>query len=339
MTKRNKFRVCFLGVISVFILSSLATAGEIHEAFYNKRSDLIKKIVENKPEALNELDKDGLSILHLAVITNHDKLVKFLLSKGGNVNIPDNFGRTPLHTVFLYRLIDTNMISLLLEKGAKINAVDDLEKTPLHYCVRLCDEKHIVFLIKKGASIDKADSEGDTALHQAIVADPKYSMPIISLLIKLGASLDLENKKGETPLLLAVKKDHPEAIKKLLEAGADPNKQNRLGDSAISLVNSTEDIHLKKLFKEIIVPNDEIIQACNQNMTVIAKAVEMYNMDHYKNEKTSIEDKDFRAGGIFVEKQYLKTPLLNPAPGCFYSSEGDLTANGVIKCAVHGKRK
>jgi ankyrin repeat protein len=45
--------------------------------------------------------------------------------------------------------------------------------------------------------------------------------------------VDQVDGNGETPLLVAVEKNNPEAIKLLLEFGANPSTKNRLGDSPI----------------------------------------------------------------------------------------------------------
>ena len=77
-------------------------------------------------------------------------------------------------------------------------------------------------------------------------------------------------------------------------------------------------------------------KACFANQRVILGAIEMYNMDN-KEMLKFIRDSDVRDGGILPEQKYLKSGIVNPEPGCFYSSIGDLTEmTGKITCKIHG---
>jgi ankyrin repeat protein len=56
----------------------------------------------------------------------------------------------------------------------------------------------------------------------------------IVLLLRHGALVDKrEGAEDETPLLLAVKRNHIEAVRILLAAGADPNVRDNVGDSPL----------------------------------------------------------------------------------------------------------
>ncbi|MFZ2957506.1 MAG: hypothetical protein WA705_11495 [Candidatus Ozemobacteraceae bacterium] len=77
------------------------------------------------------------------------------------------------------------------------------------------------------------------------------------------------------------------------------------------------------------------VKACYANMRVMLGAVEMYNMDNSVLLSKITED-DVSATGILVSKQYLKSAISHPETGCSYSSSGDLTATGKIRCALHG---
>jgi tetratricopeptide (TPR) repeat protein len=77
--------------------------------------------------------------------------------------------------------------------------------------------------------------------------------------------------------------------------------------------------------------NDGNIQkACFSNMRVLQGALEMYNMDHEKNEMTSLDI------STLVKEKYLKSSPSKPDPDCNYYSTGDLTKNGQIRCKIHG---
>ncbi|MEW6711423.1 MAG: hypothetical protein AB1403_16480 [Candidatus Riflebacteria bacterium] len=87
----------------------------------------------------------------------------------------------------------------------------------------------------------------------------------------------------------------------------------------------------------IAVPNfqkargDAQKKACFANQRVLLGAVEMYNMDH----EEMMEKLDSSAIELLAGENYLKTPPQCPADGKYYS-DGKLSADGEIKCTIHG---
>ena len=60
--------------------------------------------------------------------------VNEFLDNGGNVNLQDEPGMTPLHHAVNsdWKESHLEMIKLLIERGAIVNAIDDTHHTPLH---------------------------------------------------------------------------------------------------------------------------------------------------------------------------------------------------------------
>jgi ankyrin repeat protein len=79
---------------------------------------LINRLLKQNPALVNA--KQGVTPLHIAVALHNLKVVKLLISKGANVNTPDQLvGLTPLH----YALWGSReMVQLLISKGADVNA-------------------------------------------------------------------------------------------------------------------------------------------------------------------------------------------------------------------------
>ena len=77
------------------------------------------------------------------------KIIKFLLTKGVDVNAKDEqYGRTPLHW-WASKIEDPKLAQILIDKGADVNARDHDGRTPLHLIRGR--PKIAKFLIKKGA--------------------------------------------------------------------------------------------------------------------------------------------------------------------------------------------
>jgi len=92
----------------------------------------------------------------------------------------------------------------------------------------------IADLVKHGETIDQEDEDGNTALMFA-VSDKRHQM--IKDLLALGADVNHKAKDAmdEFPLLLASRKQDPEILKIVLDAGADLDMQDRDGSTALSI--------------------------------------------------------------------------------------------------------
>jgi len=82
-------------------------------------------------------------------------------------------------------------------------------------------------LIARDADVNKT---GWTPLHYAATGG---HLAIIQLLLDEHAYIDAESPNQTTPLMMAAQYGTPQAVKLLLEAGADPTLRNELGLSAI----------------------------------------------------------------------------------------------------------
>ena len=75
-----------------------------------------------------------------------------------------------------------------------------------------------------------------------------------------------------------------------------------------------------------------ILKSCFSNISEIKKAVDRYNKEN--NEKIT-EFHDYSTLLFLIKGKYLKE-IVKPALGCYYSSIGDLSDNGIIFCNNHG---
>ena len=82
-------------------------------------------------------------------------------------------------------------------------------------------------LIERDAHVNKP---GWAPLHYAATGG---HLEIIALLLEHHAFIDAESPNGTTPLMMAAHYGTPEAVKLLLQEGADPNMKNQLGLTAI----------------------------------------------------------------------------------------------------------
>lgn len=74
-------------------------------------------------------------------------------------------------------------------------------------------------------------------------------------------------------------------------------------------------------------------KACFANMRVLQGAVEMHNMDTNAMISDGFNDATIET---LVSMKYLKSAPVKPETNCGYSNSGNLAAEGVIACGVHG---
>ena len=176
---------------------------------------------------VDDVDEQGRSMLHMAVIGAHFALVDFLISKRANVNIQDSSGQTPLHHVC--RVRDIAIAKLLL--GSKVNTeiLTHTGKTALHVAVEREDIPLARLLLSYGANIDAPFRSHPLIMEFASL---RGWTDIASYLLNTdsGSTLHLGWPGMTSPLYIAVKKGNHILVEFLLKHGASP----RLGKIARS---------------------------------------------------------------------------------------------------------
>ena len=129
--------------------------------------------------------------------------VKKFLDQGGNVNLQDEPGMTPLHHAVNadWKGSHLEMIKLLIDRGANVKAIDDTHHNPLH----LASNKEAAgLLIDAGADVNaRTRRDGETILYSAAWCaaqnHPKSGvmyLDLAKLLIARGADVNVKLKSG-----------------------------------------------------------------------------------------------------------------------------------------------
>lgn len=100
----------------------------------------------------------------------------------------------------------------------------------LHILVRGRDLNWLAFLLGRGARPDLADNQGNTPL---ILAAQIGWIEGAEQLIARRANVNVSNGRGETPLILAVQRRDLAMVRLLVGRGADPDRPDSAGYSAL----------------------------------------------------------------------------------------------------------
>ncbi|XP_051499749.1 ankyrin repeat domain-containing protein 62-like [Apus apus] len=124
--------------------------------------------------------------------------------------------RTPLHLACANGHAD--VVRFLVRQDCQVDLCDNWRRSPLMKAVQSQQEECVAVLLEHGANPDLQDADGNTALHLAVLS---HNVDMVLLLLEHDADIDAENKEGCTPLILAVSEHHKEMAEVLLKIGAD----------------------------------------------------------------------------------------------------------------------
>ena len=248
-----------------------AVAQDLGAAIRNGELEKVVQMCRRSPELVHRT-LDGNPPLHLAVQADSGPtylaIIEYLLAKGANPNGRDARGLTPLHKAA--RSAPVPALESLIQAGADPGLRDRSGYAPYELIYRLKDKtrknavKPYLFLEsfrffdavydgdletvrllldQEPGLVRKTDPRQQTPLHIAsrCAGRPENVdrfLPVVDLLISRGASLHARTSRpGRTPLHGAARMGIPAIVKRLLEAGADPNAKDSDGWRPIDLID------------------------------------------------------------------------------------------------------
>ena len=122
---------------------------------------------------------------------------------------------------------DIELAERLLDAGADVNAADDHGVTALERAAENASVAMVETLLAAGADVDAAQTSGLTPL---MTAARTGSVDVVREFIAGGADVNAAvTATGSTALMWAVSERHPEVVRLLLVAGADPRASTLKG--------------------------------------------------------------------------------------------------------------
>jgi len=224
---------------------------ELSNAIIAGDMDRIKFLL-SKGADVNKQDSQGWTPLANAARQRKDKVAALLIEHGADPNLASD-GTTPLIAAVMRDSVPT--VDVLLKNGAKIEEVGPEGYRPLSIAIADSRYDAAKALIEHGADINAASGEdGLTPLMVAAAqtgpAEGARFLPgsvrpidIAKMLVKKGADVNAKAKNGMTPLMIAATHNSPPMIGLLMDAGADPDAKNALGQTAsdVAKINGNEE--------------------------------------------------------------------------------------------------
>jgi ankyrin repeat protein len=161
----------------------------------------------------------GETPLHAAAASGRLTTVETLLHHKAGIDVHDQYGRSPLGQAAVNG--HAELVQYLLGKGVKPNAAQG-SHAPLTLAASNGHVAVVTLLAQRGATVHHADADGRTAL---IVAAKRGKTTTVALLLALGANLHQKCRQGYTALEHASQAGHDDIVA-LLQNGHPPPRDN-----------------------------------------------------------------------------------------------------------------
>jgi len=148
----------------------------------------------------------------VAAAQANPSLVPLILRHGARIDVRGANKRTALHAACEGAWPET--VALLIAGGADVRARTYGGRTPLHMASSRCPEC-VRTLLAAGAEVDARDDFGRTPLREAPVL---MNLEAATLLLDAGANPNVEDRQGVSPYIDAISRPKSEAMRKLMEA-------------------------------------------------------------------------------------------------------------------------
>ena len=184
---------------------------------------------------LNLADQDGTPALTFAIINGHYDLAELLVEKGADVNQADRTGATPLYSAVDMHTLVTSFGRPELPRPVTDGSVGAAKLLLAHGADPNKPLKTKI-LKRTYQAGDGRLAEGATPLMRAAKAGDVVMM---TLLIAAGADVDRTNAAGDTALHIAA--NLPKVVRFLSDEGASPDIKNVKGQTPLDALLKTRD--------------------------------------------------------------------------------------------------
>ncbi|TVY51550.1 Ankyrin repeat-containing protein C6C3.08 [Lachnellula cervina] len=186
---------------------------------------VVESLLNANPKLADRKDDDERLPIHWATSYNHLDIAT-LLSAGKNFDpdVQDGSGWTPLMIAVSLKEGE-ELVKLFLQKGADTAFHFTASKNNLDIARTLLDSK-------PPASVRVKDKRGVYPIHRAAAVG---SVPMVELFIKHRSPLNASDDAGQTPLHHAIAEGHGDTAVALLKAGAETDKKDGDGFTALEL--------------------------------------------------------------------------------------------------------
>ncbi|MBA8666888.1 ankyrin repeat domain-containing protein [Holosporaceae bacterium 'Namur'] len=187
--------------------------------------------------------KYGYTPLMYSILYNKQKSYNYLITKGADLNIRSNDGKTVAHLAAIANNIKA--FELLIDYGVDPNIHDNQGNSPYYYSTQFTDEFAYI-AVKQYKNMNKA----------LIDFTKNGSIAAVKQTLRLGADTNYKDADGNTALIIAVQKNNVKLAGYLLSKDSNPLLRNKIGLSAIDYAAMNNSKELKDILKTVIITKE-----------------------------------------------------------------------------------
>lgn len=217
--------------------------GLLHILAFRGQTDMLKHLVDIGAD-LDIRDNDSMSVLCGAAYSGQANIIEALIELGCDVNEePNRHGHTPLFAAIWNNRPE--VIELLLVNGVDFNFRNNEGGTALHIAASRGNTEIAQLLIDHGLDINVTNNFGEKPIGEAAWNEAG----MVQWLINHGAEVNASADSLPVPLMTAIHGNNTEAVRILINAGADVNRGHR-GDIPLLVAASRGNIDILRILLE-----------------------------------------------------------------------------------------
>nr|XP_043635159.1 protein VAPYRIN-like [Erigeron canadensis] len=252
--------------IRVMFVGSVVMASLVNDGSMDEIRDVLEKS-DPSWRAVDSIDEEGQTLLHLAISQSRADLVQLLLEFEPDIEARNRLGSTPLEAAVASG--EGLIVELLLAHRASTERSESSTWGPIHLAAGGGHMDVLRLLLLKGVDVNMLTKDGNTALHLAV---EERKRDCLRLLLASGARSDIRNYgDGDTPLHIAAALGDDYMVKLLLQKGAYKEIRNHSKKTAYEV--AAEQGHAK-LFDALGLGDKLCIAARKGEMRTISRILE-----------------------------------------------------------------
>lgn len=167
---------------------------------------------------------------------NYDE-AENLLSQGADINAVNSRGESP---VFMFAsTLTQEALKWLINHGANLDIPNKMGLTPLFAAVERSDLVAVDLLLNAGADVNITNARRISPIFQAVLNEKDKG--VFDRLMEANPDLNIESESGTTVVLAAAARGNANFVQKLLQAGADPEAADYLGQGLLHAATSSNE--------------------------------------------------------------------------------------------------
>ena len=255
-----------------FIRQETANLQSLHLGARTGDIDMIKDFHKHG-SSLEARDGKGQTVLFHAVKGKQHHIVQWLLEEGNvNVQAVDKEGLTVLHVAA--QGCDLRGAELLVRNRADVNALSSKNLTPLLCIPRSEGVQVLRFLQEKGADVNAMDKDGNRITHKAATIGQSASL-LFKVASDLGADINAKGRLGNTPAHLAAESGSKAILGILAQKGIEFQKvRNSAGYTSLMMASRAGQT---EIMRHLLETGDSYNVTDNNGKSLIALAIEWGN--------------------------------------------------------------